>query len=298
VRDQTLRPDEIVVVVDGDRVLAERVREHFPEQRVLLQSTCLGLSAARMRGVQEITTDFVAFLDDDAVAEPNWLAGLRAHLDDPTVLAVSGASLPAWEAARPAWFPDEFLWAVGCSYRGLPTRSADVRNVFGGCCMYRRADLLKVGGYDPMYGYRPGHHAGGEEAELALRLRSACPGGRFVHEPAAVIHHHVPTSRLTLAYLARRCRDEGVAKAAVARRHRGLDPLDSERDFALTLPAAVLRYAFTAPRPEGWLPARAIGVVVGAGATLTGLAQGRLAAKRDNGPAAPQAGSTTEGLTG
>jgi glycosyltransferase involved in cell wall biosynthesis len=288
VRDQTLQADEIVVVVDGDPILADMVHEHFPEQVVLLQPERWGLSSARMRGVHAVTSEFVAFLDDDAVADPNWLEGLRSHLDDPAVLGVSGASLPKWEADRPAWFPDEFLWVVGCSYRGLPTKSAEVRNVFGGCCMYRRSELLEVGGYDPTYGYRPGHQAGGEEAELALRLRTARPGGRFVYEPSAVIRHRIPASRLTVAYLARRCRDEGIAKAAVARRHRGHDPLDSEREFALALPAAMLRYTFTAPRPEGWVPARALGIVVGASATLAGLAQGRL--KPTQSAAAPPRG--------
>ena len=39
----------------------------------------------------------------------------------PTVLGVGGAAIPAWETAAPAWWPNEFGWVVGCSYRGQPT---------------------------------------------------------------------------------------------------------------------------------------------------------------------------------
>ena len=61
----------------------------------------------------------MAFLDDDAVAEPGWLARARRSTSrDPTSLGVGGLTLPAWETSRPRWWPEEFDWVVGCTFVG------------------------------------------------------------------------------------------------------------------------------------------------------------------------------------
>jgi GT2 family glycosyltransferase len=125
--------------------------------------------------------------------------------------------------------PDELLWAVGCSYRGMPTTRSDVRNVYGGSACFRRDVFSRFGGFDASLGRTAAGLAGCEETEFCLRVRNQSLGLRFVYEPASVIHHRVPTQRQKASYLLRRCRGEGRSKA-ILRTLTGGDghPLGSE----------------------------------------------------------------------
>jgi cellulose synthase/poly-beta-1,6-N-acetylglucosamine synthase-like glycosyltransferase len=54
----------------------------------------VGLSRARNRGARACDSEIVAFLDDDALPEPEWLSGLLREFEDPLVMAVTGRILP------------------------------------------------------------------------------------------------------------------------------------------------------------------------------------------------------------
>ena len=55
---------------------------------------------------------------------------------------MAGRTVPAWDTERPRWFPAEFDWVVGATYRGVPLRAHEVRNPFGGNAAWRRTCLL------------------------------------------------------------------------------------------------------------------------------------------------------------
>lgn len=270
---QTLRPTEVVVVVDGPEPLADQVRQALGPPREDLHVLCLGsnrgVAVARTRGVQHVGAELVAFLDDDAEAEPTWLEQLVVPMADPRVIGVSGRSVPMFGAPRPGWLPDEFLWTVGCSYRGMPRQVEQVRNFYGGCAVVRREMFIAVGGFESGAGHFGRFVGGAEEADFCLRAAQKT-GGVFMFNPAAVIRHHVPQPRLTVRYFARRCYSEGVMKSQMASR---LDPgsLDPERAFARAMPRAVVRTLLTAGERG-----RAAGILLGVVAVLAGLAAGRL----------------------
>lgn len=267
VRGQTRPPDELLVVVDGDEALADVVRTALPDDKVLCLGRNQGVSVARTRGAEALGTDLVVFLDDDAVAEPDWLAVLLRPMADPQVLGSSGRSLADFAGPRPGWLADEFLWVVGCSYRGMPTEPARVRNFFGGCALVRRAVFLEVGGFDATVGHHGNEVGGGEEADFCLRA-TAATGGVFAFEPEARIHHRVPIDRLTWGYFAARCYGEGRMKARMARQQEASGALGPETAFARRMPAAVLT-ALLRGRPR-----RAAGLVLGCVAVLAGLLRG------------------------
>ena len=175
-----------------------------------------GASGARNTGVAVATGDVVAFLDDDARPEPDWLERLMAAYDDPAVMAVGGVARPVWPDRRPDHLPPELDWLVGCTYLGQPTERADVRNLWGCNMSVRRFLFEEIGGFDEDAGRVGLIPLGAEETEFCIRIAQRRPGSRVVFEPAAVVHHRVTPARTEFSYLRSRSHAEGVSKAAMA----------------------------------------------------------------------------------
>lgn len=295
-RAQTRRPDQVIVVVDGDDELLKMLHDRGGDELVLSTGGRTGLSNARNTGLRAVTADYVAFLDDDATAEPAWLESLVAALKgSPDVLGVGGRTVPAWESAQPGWFPDELLWTVGCSHQGLPASCQPVRNVFGGCALFRRSLFDEVGGFDDRLGRKAKGAAGCEETEFCIRAQRLHVGGRFLYEPAAVIHHRVPRERSSPRYVLRRCWEEGRSKALlrVITRGTGRGPsvgrksaLGPEQDFLLrVLPAGILGGLRTAVRGRPSAAGRVLLLVVGSATTVVSFVAAALLLARRVGAA-------------
>ncbi|HUP75948.1 MAG TPA: glycosyltransferase [Acidimicrobiales bacterium] len=241
---QSRPADEVLLVIDYNDALFELAANELTGVRVVLNQHQKGLAGGKNTGLEIAQTDLVAFLDDDAVADRMWLERLVAHVEaDDDVLGAGSAVHPAWAGAAPAWFPPEFLWVVGCSYRGLPEKTATVRNPFGGAMVVRRAVALEAGGFSTTLGRVGDKPTGCEETEFCIRVQRQA-GGRFLFDPEASISHAVPADRGRWSYFLRRCYYEGRSKAIVAR-HAGSDmALESERPYvARILPTALLRSA-------------------------------------------------------
>ena len=160
-----------------------------------------GLPGARNAGVAAAKSEIVAFVDDDAVAEHNWLAALVAPYADPHVLGVGGQVVPVWQTGRPNWFPPEFDWVVGCSYRGMPAERTQVRNFIGANMSLRRRLLVESGGFDAglsRIGTRP---LDCEETEICARLQRRHLDGVYLYEPKALVRRHVPCSHSHMVVL-------------------------------------------------------------------------------------------------
>jgi hypothetical protein len=277
---QPERP-EVIVVTDHNDELGETLQTRFPGVTVVPNSQRRGLGGARNSGVEAASADLVAFVDDDAEPSPSWLAGLAAGFQDPRVVAVGGDAEPVWEGSPPAWFPDEYLWVVGCSYRGM-ARDGSVRNPLGCNMAFRRDVLVTVGGFDQMLGRIGNVPFGLEETELCVRLIKADPSARIVIVSDASVRHHVPPGRQRPAYFLQRCFYEGVGKAQLSDLASSA-ALSSERSYALrVLPAAVLRElggSIRLDRPLARL-STAAAIIGGLGAAATGYIWGRLRSSR------------------
>ncbi len=241
-----------------------------------------GLAGARNSGIAESSATIVAFLDDDARADSDWLEGLVRSYANPFVLGVGGSSLPAWDTGRPAWFPEEFDWVVGCTYRGMPTKNAEVRNMIGSNMSFRRDVLIANDGFRVGSGRVAGSRLpmGNEETELCLRATASASGvdSMIVFAPAASVDHRVRAERATGGYFVRRCWAEGLSKARTVRSASTSRPLTTEREYVRrTLPAAVGRSAtdvLLRRRPGG--VGRIGAITVGLAATGGGYVRGRL----------------------
>src|SRR5919201_2821117 len=274
---QSRPPEELVLVVDHNYELERRMREAYPDATVVANDGQQGLSQARNAGVRNSSGDVVAFLDDDACPEHNWLAELLAAYEDPDVIGAGGLVLPRWETERPAWQPEEFDWVVGCSYRGLPESVAPIRNPIGANMSFRRSVLERTGDFVEGIGRVGKRPLGCEETELSIRARETHRDGVILHVPSARVRHAVPAQRADWGYFVSRCFAEGISKAKVASRRGSDTALASERTYVTrTLPGGVALGLRQALRGDIGGLGRASAIVIGLGLAVAGYARGRL----------------------
>jgi glycosyltransferase involved in cell wall biosynthesis len=281
---------EIIVVVDHNAELLDRaharwgmpgpvaIDDSLCRIRVIANQGARGLSGARNTGVAVSCSEIVAFLDDDAEAEEGWIERLLAPYADPHVAACGGAAMAALAAERPNWWPVEFDWVVGCSYRGLPTTTAAVRNLIGANMSARRAVLVDLDGFPEGIGRVGTRPVGCEETDLFIRLAQRWPDALILYEPAAVVRHTVPVARLSWRYFRRRCFAEGLSKAKVAARVGRRQALSSERSYTLrVLPRGMAAGLRGACRGEAGSGRRAVAIGAGLALTTAGYLCGQLA---------------------
>ncbi len=263
-------------MIDHNDALSERARERFApaeEVQVVDGDGAPGLSHARNTGIAAARGDVIAFLDDDAVAAGDWLEKLAAVYDDERVVGVGGAIEPNWLTPRPASFPPEFDWVVGCTYRGHPTTRTPVRNLIGANMSFRRDVFAEVGGFRSDIGRVGTRPVGCEETELCIRVSRARPDALIVYEPDARVVHSVPPSRATWGYFIRRCYGEGISKAIVASLAGRADALRTERSYvARTIAGGVVSSAAETARGDVSALGRAARMIAGVTAAGVGYA--------------------------
>ena len=233
---QTVPPLEIFVVIDGLPLL-DMALNQWPSAesscpvRVMQNEAGQGLAGARNTGVAHAIGEVVAFLDDDAKADPGWVEHLSAPYVADEVIAVGGAPIATPDVPKPKWWPVEFDWIVGCAYRGLPTVEAEMSHMIGAAMSARRKALTDLGGF---------HSDTLDDLDLSLRLVATFPGHKIMFVPQATVRHRVPAERLTWRYFWHRCYIENRRKVAVVREMGEAGTLDAERRYVVrVLPAAV-----------------------------------------------------------
>ncbi|MDN5001396.1 glycosyltransferase family 2 protein [Bradyrhizobium sp. GCM10027634] len=289
VRNQTRAAREIVVVVDNNDALRERAARELCGVTVLANAKESGLSGGRMTGAEWVTAPVIAFLDDDAVADPDWLEELLEAYADPAVLGAGGPVEPLWQAPPPSWFPDEFRWVVGCTYTGMQVRDGRIRNPIGANMSVRADVLRRTGGFTSQLGRRKlGFSVSGrgriggkaescEETEFCIRAARLHPGGYWAYRPGACVHHAVPAQRMTWKYFVHRCLVEGSAKAVLTDLAGSKEGLRAEGYYVReVLPRAVvsnLRAAMDGKISDGQ---RAGAIIAGLAITAFAYAAARL----------------------
>jgi glycosyltransferase involved in cell wall biosynthesis len=215
---QTHDPVELVVVVDGDESLAELIRDRYgghDDVVIHCNDENLGLSRSRNVGAGIASGDVVAFLDDDAVARPDWIERLVALYEGRDAVAAGGRMTARWVAGKPSFLPDEFFWLVGVTHRGFPTEVCEVRNTFGSNISFRSDVFAELGGFEADLGRAGEKNLQGEEAELAARMRRRYGQGVW-YDPDAVVEHKVFDYRTDPRWLLGRAFWQGYSKRVMA----------------------------------------------------------------------------------
>ncbi len=273
-RRQSVPARDIIVIIDHSDRLLTWARKNLSAAEVVENSCSKGLSGARNCGFQVSRGSVVAYLDDDATAPMNWIADLAHAYRDPAVMAAGGSADPAWpDSEMPAWFPPEFLWIVGCTYRGMPTEQTAIRNLFG-CNMSFRSEVFSaIGGFHDAIGRLSDVPLRScEETEFCIRLAEHDADWKILYLPYLPVRHTVAPHRCRFRYFISRCYNEGLSKAVVTRLSNLDQSLSDERGYAFrTLPKGFfegLSDAVLHGRLNGLQ--RAFAIVAGLGVTTAG----------------------------
>ncbi|SRR5579875_270998 len=187
---QTYASVEVVVVDNGSKDgSVELLTESYPWVKLARFETNTGFSVAVNRGIRESEGEFIALVNNDTVADENWLSEMVCAMAEHPEIGSCGCKMLAYD-------DHALLDGAGDGYRrgGLPGRIGHreidrgqfdtpryILGACGGAALYRRSMLDDIGLFDEDY------FAYLEDVDLGLRAQSA--GYRCLYVPSAVIYH-------------------------------------------------------------------------------------------------------------
>lgn len=217
VRSQTYEHVEIVVIVDGNESLYERIDSEFGadnDLKIYCNGENVGLSGSRNNALEYVTGDIVALIDDDAVANERWVEELVSVYEERDAIAVGGKMTPIWVAGKPNFLPEEFYWLVGVTHRGFAESGEEVRNTFGSNISFRTEVLRELGGFATEVGRQGEKNLQAHETEFCARMREEYGQG-VIYNPEAQVGHKVFEWRTDKRWLLERSFWQGYSKRAM-----------------------------------------------------------------------------------
>lgn len=216
---QSMPQDEYdVFVVDNspDHKKATTFGKKFsdiPNLKYVVEKTP-GLSHARNLSADLTKSRFIAFMDDDAVASPNWLSEILAAFDSfgESAMIVGGRVDPLWGAPRPPWLHDSMLGNLSVVNWGGEAREALPGEWFAGTNIaFRTSAIVDNGGFSENLGRSGSGSAllSNEELQLVERVRSQ--GGKLIYAPNALVDHLVDPRRLSRTWFRKRSSWQAVS---------------------------------------------------------------------------------------
>jgi GT2 family glycosyltransferase len=185
---QTFTDFEVVVVDNGsDDGSVAWLQSRWPSVRLLALPENVGFAPANNLGIQATDSPFVVTLNNDTLAEPDWLEAMVTTVTDPAIGMVACQMLMWQQPDRLDSAGIEIDWAGIAWNRGAGqpahslAHSADVFGPCAGAALYRRQMLNEVGCFDEDF------FAFYEDVDLAWRAQQA--GWRCRYQPQACVRH-------------------------------------------------------------------------------------------------------------
>jgi glucosyl-dolichyl phosphate glucuronosyltransferase len=201
-------PDSVsweVLVVDNNskdetRNVVENLSQRHPGRFRYLFETQQGKSNALNAGIREARGEILAFMDDDVIADAQWLQNLTAVFLNADVAGAGGRVLPERNFAPPVWLSLKGRYALApLAIFDLGPEPGELTEApFGTNMAYRREVFERLGGFRTDLGPRPGSEARGEDTDFGDRALAS--GQRLWYEPSAIVYHSLPAHRLKKEY--------------------------------------------------------------------------------------------------
>ncbi len=173
-----------------------------------------GLSNARNVAARLAKSPLIAYLDDDARADPVWLENIAGCFDQfgEPLKVVGGRIRPWWGAPRPEWLPDEMLGDITVVDLGPERRLLrEGEWVAGANIAFRLGALEAAGWFDTSLGRTGGGASLLSSEETAVTDRIRALGGLVAYDPVAAVEHWVDPERLTQRWFRRRAAWQAVS---------------------------------------------------------------------------------------
>lgn len=208
----------IIVVDNGStdqtREMVAKYKSHTRNLHYLYEPK-IGLSQARNTGWRYSQATYVAFLDDDAIADNRWLEKILDvfHSVEPVPGCVGGVVEPMWEGERPEWLPDELLCHLTVLNWGATAFSVqDPKNYIAPTNMaFPRSLLHDLNGFTTRLGRRGANFLSMEEVDLIRRIRER--GMPVYYAPEVLVRHWILNERLCKKWFYQRSFWQGAIEA-------------------------------------------------------------------------------------
>lgn len=218
--DQTLDRAlyEVITVdnnpTDGSREIAHEFTSNYINFSIV-QEKNQGLSYARNRGYYESRGEFVAYIDDDAKADKDWLRKILLSFETivPHPSAVGGRILPYYLSEKPDWFLDIYEIRTWGENQGFLQKPRAPYGFSGSNMAFPKKILEKYGGFPKYFGMTGNRMKFGEEAALFYRIYQDLP--YFWYDPEIKVEHLVPERNMKIGYRLKRTFMIGVSSARI-----------------------------------------------------------------------------------
>lgn len=200
------RSYEIIVIdnnsADDTPATVEALKAESPVNLCYFRETRQGNAYARNAGVEQARAPLVAFLDDDCIADENWLSTIKSTFDrDPELAFVGGRVLPVWESDPPSWLSPSHWAPLALLDYGTEERKISGQTPLGlltANIAVRKEVFDQLGGFLPSLQRVKGSIGSMEDHEFLLRI---CRGGKCgLYLPDLITWAGVDPQRMTKAY--------------------------------------------------------------------------------------------------
>lgn len=197
---------------DTDDVCKKFIQTHPDLQIQYFIETRQGLSYARNKGIELAKGNIIVFLDDDAIAQTDYIEKLKLFFDTYSdATAVGGRIYPLFESKRPKWMSKYLLSLTSSIDLGdkvllFPGRKYPI----GANMAFKRFVFENYGQFDVNLGRRGDNLEGAEEKAIFYQLRKENKAVYYV--PDAIVQHAVPDKRLTCDFFKRQAKGIGYSE--------------------------------------------------------------------------------------
>ncbi len=163
-----------------------------------------GASYARNTGAARANTEWLCFMDDDAVAFPDFVANIIKHTQEkPAIVGFGGKIIPRYIPEKPVWMSYYVSSLVGnFDYSPVPCAFKKGKYPLESNMIIKKSVFDQVGGFNTtLPGVVGTLRIGGEGKELFYKVIGL--GEEIYYDPSIIVYHVVETKKLTKEYLYR-----------------------------------------------------------------------------------------------